>query len=932
MSARIRTGYSFRKAAGHLTAVAAVLKEQGRTHALITDTASTYGWVQWGMTTLAAGMKPVFGVELAVSHDIKAKRPTVDYWTFIARDDLRPLHDLIGIATEQFRYEPLLTVEQAAGSASTLNVIMGHRSAVAEIEPRPHLWFGVGPAVSPGQWRRVLKSEHRFVAVSDNRFPRERDRSLYELACGRRSDTQSYPQWILSDKEWLASMSHLEEFGGVGAAAIIALDNRDDILEASTATLQRAEMAHPDRPYGLLEMCQRGAERLGVNLGTQPYAARLRRELELIVAKKFEDYFYMVADIVNVARSSMMVGPARGSSCGSLVCYLLGITSVDPIPFGLLFERFIDVNRADLPDIDIDFSEQHRDIIFRYVRDKYGSHRVARLGTVNLFQARSALKAAAFALDIPPWSIASLADQAELVGIEQALAGHLLNRTHPEIALAAQLEGHPSHAGQHPAGIVITAGPVADVVAIDRRTGATMCDYRDAEALNLLKIDMLGLTQLSVFEDALELANLASNALGLLSPYDDRKALHIINSRRYAGIFQFNGQALQNLANQITITSIDDIVALTALARPGPLDSGEAQRWVRIRLNKEAPSYIHPLFEPILKPTLGVVIYQEQIMQICRAVGMSWEEVSAVRRLISKSAGPEALDKHQQSFKLGAIKHGASEKVADEVWDVLRASGAYSFNKSHAVAYGIISYWCCWLKGHYPLEFAAATLSHASEDTQIKLLRELEREGIGYIPADKNVSIDKWTVGDVCGQRKLVGPLSNIIGIGPKHQAAILSARSRPMEKLPDRIGKLLASPRTKIDNLYPVRTEISRLMPDPKALNIASQPVEISKVQTNGEKQLVMVFGRVAELREKIVDGIHSLNLWIEDDSDRIFAKVGRYDFDQIGKEIMQHGEGYYAIKGTVPAGFRMIWVEAYRFIGAGHGKQDRHQDTVAE
>lgn len=930
MSVRIRTGYSFRKAAGHLTAVAAVLKEQACTHAPITDTASTYGWVQWDKIVRAAGMHPCFGVELSVSHDIKAKRPTVDYWTFLARDDLRPLHEIIGVATEQFRYEPLLTVEQATSAASALNVIMGHRSAVADIEPRPHLWFGVGPAVSTGQWKRVLKTEHRFVAVSDNRFPREGERSLYELACGRRSDTQSYPQWILSDKEWLASVSHLEEFSRATAPSI-ALGNRDEILAASTASLQRAEMAHPDRPYTLMEMCQLGAERLGIDLGRQPYAARLRRELTLIVAKKFEDYFYMVADIVNVARSSMMVGPARGSSCGSLVCYLLGITSVDPIPFGLLFERFIDVNRADLPDIDIDFSEQHRDVIFKYVRDKYGSHRVARLGTVNLFQARSALRAAALALDIPPWSVASVADQAEAVGIEQALSGHPLMRQYPELALSAKLEGHPSHAGQHPAGIVITAGPVADVVAIDRRNGATMCDYRDAEVLNLLKIDMLGLTQLSVFEDALELANLDPKALGLLNPYNDQKALHVINSRRYAGIFQFNGQALQNLANQITITSIDDIVALTALARPGPLDSGEAQRWVRIRLNKEVASFIHPLFEPILQPTLGVVIYQEQVMQICRAVGMTWEEVSAVRRLISKSAGALELDKYEAAFELGCINNGIDKNTFLHLWDVLRASGAYSFNKSHAVAYGIISYWCCWLKAHYPLEFAAATLSHAGDDTQIKLLRELEREGIGYVPADKNVSIDKWTVGVVGEHRKLVGPLSNIIGIGPKHQAAILSARSRPMEKLPDRIGKLLASPRTKIDNLYPVRTEINRLMPDPKALNITSQPIEISKVQTNGEKQLVMVFGRVDELREKIVNGIHSLNLWIEDDSDRIFAKVGRYDFDQIGKEIMQHGEGYYALKGTVPAGFRMIWIEGYRFIGAGHGKQ-ADQDTVAE
>jgi len=914
MSIRIRTGYAFHKAAGQLSVIAGILQQHGRTHAPITDTASAYGWVQWDGIVRKLGMLPAFGVELAVSQDITAKRPVVDYWTFIAKDDLRPLHQIISVATEQFRYEPLLTLEQAARAAESLNVVMGHRSPVEVIGPRSGLWFALSPAVSPGQLKRVLKTGHCIVAACDNRFPGKDDRGLYEMACGKRSDTQSYPQWIMSDDEWRASVSHFDLFQMNLDAA---LQRRDAILQQSTATLQRAEMAHPPRPLSLLVMCFAGVERLGIDLMNETYLNRLNHELDLIKQKGFEDYFHMVADIVAFARQRMMVGPARGSSCGSLVCYLLGITTIDPIPHGLLFERFIDVNRADLPDIDIDFSEQNRNLIFDYVRKKYGPHRVARLGTVNMFQVRSALRAAAIALKIPEWAVEGIADQAEKSSIEEALKNNVLNRKYPELAVAAKLIDHPSHAGQHPGGVVITNGPVSDTVAIDQRSGATMCDYRDAEKLNLLKIDMLGLTQLSVFEDALQLASLPRDTLSKV-PFDDVKAFHILNTRRYAGIFQFNGGALQQLTSKVLVHAFEDMVALTALARPGPMQSGEDKRWLRIRGNQEVASYLHPLFEPILQPTLGVVIYQEQIMQICRAVGMEWPDVSALRRLISKSAGPEEMDKFLQTFSKCCKQHGMTDSTIEHTWNVLRESGAYSFNKSHAVAYAVVSYWCCWLKAHHQLEFAAATLSHTSEENQIKLLRELEKEGIRYVPADRQVSTDKWTVGNVDGQKKLVGPLSNIIGIGPKHQSTILSQRARPMEQLPDHVGKLLARMKTKIDNLYPIRSALNALMPDPKKLNIVSTPSEIGAVQTNGEKYTVLVIGRVNELREKPANGAMSLNMRIEDDTGEILAKVSRYEFDPMGKKIIAHGKGYYALRGMVPADFRMIWVEGFRFIGA--------------
>lgn len=931
MSARIRTGYAFRHAAGKLVDVVERLNQLNYQRLPITDTASTYGWIKWNAMAQLCGKAPVFGVELAVSPDPAAKKPIVDYWTFVARDSVVPLHRLIGVATEQFRYEPLLTIDQAAGAASAVNVIMGHRAPVESIQARPGLWFGLGPATTPFLVNRALRHWHPPVAVCNNRFPGEQDRPLYELVCGRHAGTQSYAQHILSDEEWVEYVRNLSIDKPLSVAAD-AIENRDDIWRQSTATLPRATMIKPARPLTLQELCAAGAKRIGLWPFEIAYYDRLQRELELIEAKGFEDYFHLVADLVTWARQHMLVGPARGSSCGSLVCYLLGITTVDPIPYGLLFERFIDVGRDDLPDIDIDFSDQHRELIFDYVRERYGAHRVARLGTVNMFQARSALKEVALALDIPVWATSAIADQAEKSSLPVTIKQSPLLQQYPEIGYTINLEDHPRHAGQHAAGVVITEGPVTDVVAVNQRTGATMCDKYDAEAIGLLKIDALGLTQLSIFEDTLELAGKPRNTLDCVD-FRDLKAFHILNLHRYAGVFQFNGPALQGLCNKVTVTSLDDIVALTALARPGPLDSGEAARWIDVKTGKTKPNYPDKSIEHILKPTLGVVIYQEQVMNICRAFGMSWEEVSALRRLISKSAGPEALDPYFEAFATGGKKAGIDAHVVRELWGILRASGAYSFNKSHAVAYAIISYWCCWLKAYYPLEYAAAALTHAGEDMQLKLLRELAREGTRYVPADPKHSTDKWTVVNKDGHRTLIGPLSNIIGIGPQHMRTILSQRARPqVERLPDHVGKVLARMRTKIDDLWPIKSAIERLMTDDLRADLVSPRLDVIDVQSKGQPYVIRVEGLIDSIRKvdensservakrqgrELPAGSQSLNLWIGDDTDKIFAKVDWEAFAELGEEILQHGKGYYSIRGTVPPNFRMISVEKFRFIG---------------
>jgi DNA polymerase III alpha subunit len=301
--------------------------------------------------------------------------------------------------------------------------------------------------------------------------------------------------------------------------------------------LPKASLPHPERKATLREMCLHGAEERGLKvLGDEVYEARLNRELALIEEKDYTDYFYIVSDLCKWAKKNMVVGPARGSSCGSLVCYLLDITDIDPIPYGLIFERFIDVNRDDMPDIDIDFSDKNRHMVFDYLCERYGHDHVARLGTVAMYQPKSSLSEVGTALKIPKWMCDAVADSMlersggdarALFKIEDTLAtmpaGQRLVQEYPEVAIVTKFEGHPRHNSTHAAGIVVADKPIYEYVAVDERTGSTMCDKKDAEgAFNLLKIDCLGLTQLSVFEDCLELAG---------KKYDFSKSLWTMKKR-----------------------------------------------------------------------------------------------------------------------------------------------------------------------------------------------------------------------------------------------------------------------------------------------------------------------------------------------------------------------------------------------------------------
>jgi DNA-directed DNA polymerase III PolC len=948
---RIRTGFSFRSAVGHLPDVLARVAEIGWTKAPISDRASTFGFTRWTKLCKKAGIEPVYGVELAVVPTLGEKKPITDYWTFFAIDSLRPLHDLIARATLNPDKEPTLTYAEALDTPGLIK-IAGERvfpDLILKARGDEDFYIGLSPSLPKALFKKLKNEGHQFIAVSDNVYTRATDREFYRVSLGRRSFTQTYPQHILADEEWVQSVSRFTN----DYDRQFAINNRNDVMRLCKAKQKRAELFEPEKPFTLREMCEAGARRVGLDLSQEVYSARLEKELRLIEEKNFGSYFYIIADLVSWAKERMIVGPARGSSCGSLVCYLLDITTIDPIPFGLIFERFIDVNRTDLPDIDIDFSDARRQLVFDYAERKFGADHVARLGTVGLFKPRSALKQAGAGLRIPSWRIEkvldglverSSADSRAMNALEDTLAetdaGKAMLEEFPEVSIANLMEGHPNTSSQHAAGIVVTRDPVREYVAVDMRTKATMCDKKDSEDLNLLKIDALGLTQLSIFERTLQIIG-KPDKNGFLEklPLDDAAAFDVLNNGQFAGIFQFTGMALQSLVRQVKIENIEDMISITALARPGPMATGGASSWVKRRVGLEPVRTQHEMLTELTKDTYGVTIYQEQVMNIVRKMGrMSWEDTSAIRKAMSGRMGDEFFSGYKAKFLAGAAENGISEDIATEIWEQINTFGSWAFNRSHAVAYGLVSYWCCWLKAHHPLAFAAATLDAESDPLkQIQLLRELKNEGIDYKAVDPDYSTDRWVPAEKDGRKLLVGPLSQIKGIGPSAVSEILKAR-KDGKPLKPGILKRLKKAKTEIDNLFPIEAAIQRFTRGnlKATYNIGTNPIKVVDCQPgcveDGEEVVVIaMLKRIAPRDENDAANVQkrgfaytgptqALNMFIEDDTGEMFAKVGRWDFEKWGRKIVEHGrpgKAIWALKGRVPKDFRMISVKMARFIG---------------
>ena len=930
---RVRTEYCFRKAFG---SVDKVLNTVGGDTIGICDT-GTWGHVNFSKACKKAGKKPLLGVEIAVVADAtdKSKQP-FNSMAFIAKnnDGLTELYQLVTRSTnkEHFYYYPRLGYEDLFDVSENIIILSGSNPdwSLLPRTKKDHLYIELNPMSSKKALEFAESKGFQVVATSDNFYPTVQDKKAYEVLVGINRTDRTAPMHILDEWEWREAVPWGPD---------IALENTYKIAQMCNAELPTAEMIKITPDKTLREMCEEGAKQKGIDLTDDVYGPRVERELAMIAEKKFEDYFYVIADMINYAKRKMLVGPARGSSGGSLVCYLIGITDIDPIEHDLLFERFIDISRADMPDIDIDFQDDRREMVFEYLRNKYGSDKVAHLGTVSRYKSKSTIGEVAKELGIPAWEVKDLkesiierdwGDPRINNCIEDTLneldVGKKVVEKYPQIKVAGEMENHARHNGVHAAGIIVTEKPVSQYCSVSEQTGAAQIDKRDAEQLNLLKIDALGLRTLSVLQDVLDQVGWSRDQL-MQHPMDDEGAFAILNDEKFAGIFQFEGYALQSVSRQITISKFEDIAALTALARPGPLQSGGTNEFIR-RHNGDAPiQYLHPMTEDSTRVTYGVVVYQEQVMNIGREIGkLSWEDVSALRKAMSKSLGKEFFDRYFDKFKSGAAENGLDEDQARFIWDQINTMGGWAFNRSHAIAYGLVSYWACVLKSKFPLEFAAACLRNVKDDEQaIRLLREVVAEGLTYKPFDKIKSKQNWSVQD----GELIGGLSGIKGIGPKMADDIIKRRELKQPLTP-RQETLLDEGSTAYDDIFECERRFGHIKREPEKYNIKTPITDIVDLTTEHPGTFVF-FGKI---KEKIVKDLNEsssvskrngrrietnniwLNLTVEDDTGPIMCTVDRFKYSQLGKPIAESGEigDWYLIKGYLNSNYRKIHIEKWK------------------
>ncbi|MDX1582964.1 MAG: DNA polymerase III subunit alpha, partial [Thermoanaerobaculia bacterium] len=522
------------------------------------------------------------------------------------------------------------------------------------------------------------------------------------------------------------------------------------------------------------------------------YWERFDKELEIIRNMGFQGYFLVVWDFVRYARETgIPVGPGRGSAAGSLVAYALQITNVDPLDYDLLFERFLNPERISMPDIDIDFCMNNRGRVIDYVREKYGNENVAQIITFGTMAARSVVRDVGRVLGMPYAAvdkIAKMIPSGPDVTLEDSkhdaplLAEAMRNDKQVEklVGIAERLEGLTRHAGMHAAGVVITPEPVTEYVPLYRTSRdeiVTQFDMRVVEKMGLLKMDFLGLRTLTVIDEALRSLRERENIEVDIEkiPFDDEQVYRLFQDGRTKGVFQFESGGMVDLLRKARPTRFEDLAALNALYRPGALDAGMVDEYVKRKNGKAKPKYIVSEMKEILGETYGVIVYQEQVMQIAqRIAGFSLGEADILRKAMGKKK-KEMMEEQREKFVKGAVGSGFDQGKAEEIFTFIEPFARYGFNKSHSVAYALLAYQTAWLKAHHPRHFMAALMSSEIDKTDnvVKFINESSAMGIRVLPPDINESDHYFTV---VGEDIRFG-LAAVKGVGASAVESIVAAR-----------------------------------------------------------------------------------------------------------------------------------------------------------
>ncbi|HET8606055.1 MAG TPA: DNA polymerase III subunit alpha [Gaiellaceae bacterium] len=819
----VHSEYSVLDGACRVPELAARAAELEMPAVALTDHGSLAGSVQLAKETKKHGVKPLFGCEVYVADDRRAQQKGYAHLTLLAADNVG-YGNLIKLSSlgylEGYYYKPRVDWEllqshstglvalsgclsgrvckaleedrpaDAAAELDRLAQIFGRDSVYVELQ---NAHMSVQDRINPQLQALAREAKLPLVCTGDVHYLRHEDARAHEaLLCIQSGDSLKNPNhWRFeTDHFYFKSPQEMAaDFPGMDEALRRTLEIADRC--SVEIELGRILLPHYPTPDGrdsfdyLVELCEKGLQRR-YSTDTDEHRERLQFELKTIREMGFPDYFLIVWDFIHFARQQGIgVGPGRGSAAGSLVAYCLEITNLDPLRYDLLFERFLNPGRKSMPDIDIDFSVEGRERVINYVREKYGSDRVAQIITFSTMAARAAVRDAGRVLEIPYGvvdRIAKLIPEGPGQTLEECLKpGAELRRTIDSdpvakeiVDLALPLEGLTRADSIHAAGVVIGAQPLTEVVPLQQKGGdneiVTQFTMGDVEALGLLKMDFLGLRNLDVIDKAVALID------GLdidTIPLDDKKTYEMLARGEATGVFQFESSGMREALRQVKPTVFEDVIALGALYRPGPMQY--IPNYAARKNGKEQVKLLDPRLEPILGQTYGISVYQEQSMEIAKQIaGFTSAEADDLRKAIGKKIHA-LMASLKDKFVEGCIANDTSEQVARQLWDDIEKAQDYSFNKAHAACYALISYRTAWLRANHPCEYMAALISSVmnTKDKVPFYVNACDEMGIEVLPPDVNSSQVDFAV----VEGKIRFGLNAVKGVGEGAAAAVVRAR-----------------------------------------------------------------------------------------------------------------------------------------------------------
>jgi DNA polymerase-3 subunit alpha len=842
----VHSEYSLLDGATRLRRLVERAAELGFPALALTDHGNLFGAIDFYQHARATGLKPIIGCELYVAPGSRFERAPVDgqyeganHVTALVRNE-RGYRNLIKLVSlgflEGFYYKPRVDKELLAQHADGLLILSGCLNSEVS---RLLLAGEERKALEVAAWYRdVFGSDHYFMEVQSHGLADQIKategtvriaRALGVRLCGTNDAhyleaTDARAHEVLLCLQTGAKLSDpnrwrfaTEEFYLKTAEEMRAAFK--ELPEAYTNTLAVAERCELELRFGqfrlpryevppghtldsyLRELALEGLAR-HYPAAPPEVRARLEHELAIIQAMQFSGYFLVVWDFIRYAKErGIAVGPGRGSAAGSLVAYCLGITTVDPLRYGLVFERFLNPGRKSMPDMDIDFADDRRDEVIEYVVRKYGRDRVAQIITFNVLKAKAVIRDVGRVLGLPFGEvdrIAKCVPDTLNISLDDALrqSPDLAEavKTRPEVAelwqIAKRLEGLSRHAGKHAAGVVISDEPLMELVPLyrDPKSEEIITQYAmgPIEKLGLLKMDFLGLRTLTVIANTVRLIE-ESRGVRVdpeRIPLDDARTYQLLSEARTFGVFQLESTGMRNALRQLRPERLEDVIAMVALYRPGPMEM--IPDFVARRHGRVKPVYDHPVMERHLAETYGVMVYQEQVLKIAADMaGFSMSEADDLRKAMGKKI-PALMAEQRAKFLEGAKRRGVQPKVAERVFELMEKFAGYGFNKAHATAYGIVAYQTAYLKANYPVEFMAALLTSemANTDKIVVHIEECRAMGIQVLPPDVNVSAFRFGV-DGNTIRFGLGAIKNL---GQKAIEAIVAARERggPFRSLAD--------------------------------------------------------------------------------------------------------------------------------------------------